>query len=176
MTVDEFLIWAETAPGRHELIDGVPVAMASNSQNHSVLQVNIAYLIKLVLGRGPCRTLIGAGIRRGDRSDQWYEADVAVSSTPQPGASKWQEAPVVVVEILSSSTAEQDRGTKVPDYQAIDSVQDILLVSSEKRRVSHWTRQQDGWFVRDIIGAGAFTLQGVPVTMSMDAIYEQTDL
>jgi Uma2 family endonuclease len=38
-----------------------------------------------------------------------------------------------------------DFETKLPDYQRMSSVREILLVSSEERRVERWLREGDGW-------------------------------
>ena len=38
MTVDDFLVWAETQEGRWELYDGVPVAMSPERVIHGLVK------------------------------------------------------------------------------------------------------------------------------------------
>jgi len=55
--------------------------------------------------------------------------------------------PVVVIEVLSSSTVEHDRGRKAYDYRRIPWVQEIALVASEQRHVEIWRRWGAKWKV-----------------------------
>ena len=61
----------------------------------------------------------------------------------------------MIIEILSPSTSVFDRSQKVEDYQEILSVQTILLVYTDARRVRVWRRDGPRWIVEDVIGSGA---------------------
>jgi Uma2 family endonuclease len=79
--------------------------------------------------------------------------------------------PVIVVEVLSPSTPEHDRGRKAYDYRRIESVREIVLVSSEQRHVEIWRRRGAKWEVGDLIGDAAVELEAVGITIPMAAIY-----
>ena len=112
-----------------------------------------------------------AGIQRPDRDDTFYEADVIVSCTPiEPGRAAIPD-PVLVVEVLSPSTIEHDRGRKTYDYSQIASVQEIVLVSSEQRHVVIWRRRGTKWEVEHLIGEAALRLEAVAVAIPFAAIY-----
>jgi len=67
MTVAEFLAWDDGTDTRHELIDGVPVAMAPPASFHGTIAVNVAVAIDRRLeGRAPCRGQSEAGIQLDD--------------------------------------------------------------------------------------------------------------
>ena len=53
-----------------------------------------------------------------------------------------------MVEVLSPTTSAIDFNRKLPDYQQIPSMRDILLVSSMERLIRHWRREPDGWIER----------------------------
>ena len=129
--------------------------MAPVAPSHSVIVVESRHELKSRL-KAPCYAGSEAGIERPDRDDTFYEADVVVSCTPlAPGMATIPE-PVVVVEVLSPSTLEHDRGRKAYDYRRIESVREIVLVSSEQRHVVIWRRRGAKWEVEDLIGdAGA---------------------
>ena len=119
MTVAEFLTWDDGTDTRYELIDGRPVAMAPVTAGHSIIAVNLAMRSE----RGSRRpvTRAEAGVARPDRDDTFYEADLVVSCTPvAPGMAVIPD-PVVVIEVLSPSTVEHDRGRKAYDYRRIPS-------------------------------------------------------
>jgi Uma2 family endonuclease len=65
--------------------------------------------------------------------------------------------PVVLVEVLSPSTAEYDRGEKLSHYQRIDSVQHMVHVAHDARRVEVWSRTESG-FTRAAFEEGSVVL------------------
>ncbi|HEX3210346.1 MAG TPA: Uma2 family endonuclease, partial [Geminicoccaceae bacterium] len=79
--------------------------------------------------------------------------------------------PVVVIEVLSPSTIEHDRGRKAYDYSQIDSVREIVLVSSEQRHVVIWRRRGTKWEVEHLIGDAALGLESVGLTLPFATIY-----
>lgn len=73
---------------------------------------------------------------------------------------------------LGSSTAQHDRGTKLFDYREIPSVQEILLVSIEARRVEIWRREGPRWIVETLIGDAELHLAAVDEPIPLAAIYD----
>ena len=80
--------------------------------------------------------------------------DVSVVCPPVQGQSEYVIAnPVLVVEVLSPSTADFDRGTKFDHYRKIPSLREYLLFWQDLPRVEQHTRTDDGnWLLRDIVG------------------------
>jgi Uma2 family endonuclease len=170
MTVAEFLTWNDGTDTRYELIDGRPVAMAPVAPSHSVIVANVTHELKSRLQK-PCYVGTEAGVERPGRDDTFYEADVVVSCTPvAPGIAAIPD-PVVVIEVLSPSTVEHDRGRKAYGYRRIPSVQEIVLVASEQRHVEVWRRRGAKWEVEDLIGDAALELDAVAVQIPFAAIY-----
>ena len=71
-----------------------------------------------------------------------------------------------MVEVLSPSTSAIDFNRKLPDYQQIPSMQDVLLVSSMERLVRHWRRAPDGWIEHRHRRSATVRLTGLPVTLA----------
>jgi Uma2 family endonuclease len=170
MTVAEFLTWDDGTDTRYELIEGRPVAMAPVAPSHSVIVVNLGYELKARL-KTPCYAGSEAGIERPGRDDTFYEADVVVSCTPVGPDMAVIPDPVVVIEVLSPSTIEHDRGRKTYDYRRIPSVREIVLVASEQRHIVIWRRRGAKWEVEDLIGDAALDLEAVGVKIPFAAIY-----
>jgi Uma2 family endonuclease len=58
--------------------------------------------------------------------------------------------PLVLVEVLSPSTADYDRGEKFEHYRTLASLQVYLLIAQERCHVVHYTRQQDNtWLLAE---------------------------
>jgi Uma2 family endonuclease len=175
MTVAEFLAWDDGTDTRYELLDGRLVAMAPVAPSHSVVVANLTHELKSAL-KAPCYAGSEAGIERPGRDDTFYEADVVVSCTPLAADMATIPEPVVVVEVLSPSTLLHDRGRKAYDYRRIDSVREIVLVSSEQRRVEIWRRRGAKWELEDLIGDASLELESVTVTIPLADIYADTPL
>jgi Uma2 family endonuclease len=177
MTVDEFLAWDDGTDTRHELIDGVIVAMASPSANHGTVVANIARAIgNLVEPRPPCRPIVEAGLAVS--AQRFFVADVVVTCAP-PRDDPRVTDPCLVVEVLSPSTRKDDVGLKVPEYQEIASVREIWLVDAERRRVQLWSR--DGtvpsrWIVEDFVGGASFTSAVLDGRIELDTLCRNTTL
>ena len=76
-----------------------------------------------------------------------------------------------MIEVLSPSTVEHDRGRKAYDYRRIPSVQEIVLVASEQRHVVIWRRRGAKWEVEDLIGDAVLELESMGVAVPFATIY-----
>jgi len=170
-TVEEFLAWDDGTDRRYELVDGRIVAMAPPSEAHGTIVANLAAELRNRL-RPPCRVVGEAGVVPADRDDSYYQTDLLVTCAPPERGRRHPVDPVLIVEVLSPSTADHDRGRKVEDYSRLPSVQEILLVSSEERRVRSWRRDGPRWIVEDLIGEAELRLETVPDPIPLAAIYE----
>jgi Uma2 family endonuclease len=170
MTVAEFLTWDDGTDTRYELVRGKVVALAPPSAKHSVIASKIGGALEASLKR-PCYVGMNAGVVRPDRDDTFYEADLVVSCTPLEGDMTTIPQPTVVIEVLSPTTAEHDRGGKLYDYRRIASVQEIALVASEQHHVEVWRRRGAKWEVEDLIGDAVLELEAVGVQIPFAAIY-----
>jgi Uma2 family endonuclease len=170
MTVAEFLEWNDGTETHYELVRGKIVAMAPPSAKHSVIASKIGGALEARLKR-PCYVGMNAGVVRPDRDDTLYEADLVVSCTPLEADMTTIPQPTVVIEVLSPTTAEHDRGGKLYDYRRIPSVQEIALVASEQRHVEIWRRRGAKWEVEDLIGDATLELETVGVAILFAAIY-----
>jgi Uma2 family endonuclease len=170
MTIAEFLEWDDGTDRRFELLDGAPVMMAPAVEAHGELAVALGAEIRARL-KPPCRVISEAGMLIPDRADTYYVADLAVSCTPREPGRRMVVEPVLVVEVLSPSTSQVDRWRKVADYRTLPSVQEILVVFSDERRVELQQRTSGGWRVEDLIGKAEIELSCCDSPIPLDAVY-----
>jgi Uma2 family endonuclease len=174
-TIDEFLAWDDGTDRRYELVRGDIVAMAPPEHAHGAIAAKAVIAIGSRL-RPPCHVVTEAGIVRPDRADTYFQADLAATCRlPTPG-SRYVGDPIVIVEVLSPSTAAYDRGVKLPEYRSIASIEEILLISSWERRVEHWRRTPDGWAVAEPGGDAMLHLASVSVEFTIADLYEGVTL
>lgn len=174
MTVAEFLGWEDGTDTRYELLGGEPVAMAPPAVAHGILALRLGARIEAALrARPPCLVQSAAGIARPDRDDTCYVADLAVTCARlQPGQHLMTD-PLLIVEILSPGTVAHDRHTKVPDYRRIASVQEILLIDSERVFAEVLRRNGERWITEIIEGReAALFLASIALTVTTSDLYE----
>ena len=173
MTVDEFLRWDDGTDARYELVDGFVVAMAPPVPRHGTLTLRLGGAIDAALRtRPPCSAHGEAGIVRPDRDDTFYVADIAVTCDPLQPDDQLIRNPILIVEILSPSTATFDRNRKVPDYRRIASVQEILLLDSASVFAEVLRRDGDRWITEIVQGpTSTLSLGSVPITIPMAELY-----
>ena len=140
---DEFLVWAEAQPrGRFERVEGEVVAMAPERWAHARLKAYIWQALNREIKRSglPCQAAPGGmTVQIDDETD--YEPDALVNCGPAiPDDAIAAPNPIVIVEVLSPSTASVDTGAKLADYFRLASVQHYLLVRPFRREVIHHRR------------------------------------
>lgn len=176
MTVQEFLARDDGTDTRYELVDGRPVAMAPPSPVHSRIAGSIAGALYGRL-KPPCRAHVEHGVTLANDDENLYQADVAVVC----GGVRRGESPpdpILIVEVLSPSTAGHDRGRKAPHYRAfVPGLQVILLVHTERRWVERWARDGERWIVTDHIGEGGpVALDALGTGIDLAEVYAGIDI
>ena len=168
-TLEEFLAFDDGTDTRYELFDGQIFAMAPASDVHGALVARL--VVRLGTGlRPPCEVVIEAGIVPPERAESFYEADLAVTCAGLTGQ-QFVAEPVLIVEVLSPSTAAIDRDRKLPDYRTIPSLRDILVVSSTEPRIEHFRREAEGWKIHDLRGHGTLHLEAFDLIIDVTELY-----
>ena len=174
MTLEEFLRWDDGTDTRYELIASYPVAMAPPAEAHRILAVRLVSRIDAALaGRRPCNAQIEPGVVRPDRADSYYVPDIAVTCEPNEPGRQAMVDPILIVEILSPSTERTDRRLKLPAYQIMESVREIMLIDADSHHAELYRRQNDHWGIQLVRGAEAtLFLASVDLQISMSELYE----
>jgi Uma2 family endonuclease len=173
MSLDEFLRWDDETGTRYELIGGFPMAMAPPSEAHGVLAARLAARLESALAaRRPCRAVVEAGVVREDRRDMFFVADVGVTCASYDPRRQHMQDPILLIEILSPSTERHDRRVKLPAYQGIGSVQEILLLAADEAYAELHRRHGDLWVIQIIPAGGSLRLDSVGIEVSLVELYE----
>lgn len=175
-TYADYLAVEQVSEHRHEFIDGVIVAMAGGSGEHNALASRFGALFGSRVPRG-CRSYSPdqrfwiAGTARGRYSD-----GSIICGKPEYAAHDGQAAtnPLVIVEILSPSSAGDDDGDKRRDFQSLTTLQAYVIAAQDTRRVKVYRRNERGdWHGQpDLYLDGAFELPGLTAPLTVDAIYD----
>ena len=170
-TLEEFLAFDDGTDTSYQLFEGRIVAMNPPPRGHGAL---VARLIRIIGNqlKPPCEVYAEAGIIPVNRRHSWYKADLIVTCTPGNYKDQFIAEPVLVVEVLSPTIGATDFNRKLPDYQQMPSMRDVLLVSSMERLIRHWRRGPDGWTEHGHRRSATVRLGALPVTIAMGDLYE----
>ena len=143
MTVDEFLAWATRQErGHYELFDGRVIMQQPQNWGHAELCARIYSLLAAAIERS-CVPFYAAPMGMTVRITKKYafEPDALVAPLPKPERTDLEiPNPVLVVEVLSPSTAKRDRTDKLAGYFKVPSIQHYLIIDPDEREVI-WHRR-----------------------------------
>jgi Uma2 family endonuclease len=174
LTVDEFLEWEKHQDVRHEFIEGQVFAMVGTTMAHNVIAGNIQALLHAQLrGRG-CRVF--ASDMKVQLKNRFYYPDVLISCEKFDAKKLFVTEPVLIVEVLSDSTATTDKREKLTGYQRLRSLQCYLLVSQNERLVTVYMKDEgENWLVTTLQDEACLDLAALPcgqITLPLSAVYE----
>jgi Uma2 family endonuclease len=142
-TLAEFLTWEEQQPERYERVGGVIRMMTGGTVAHNRITRNCARALETRLLGSDCEVFTSDIKVVAPEEDVIYPDVVVVCGAIADEATRL-ETPVVVVEVLSESTAARDHGPKRWAYQMIPSLQHYVLIDQAKPVVEVASRDDDG--------------------------------
>jgi Uma2 family endonuclease len=173
MTADEFLLWAEGKEGRWELLDGVPQMMSPERslRAETKAEAYVALREAIRLKGLSCRVYPdGMAIRVDARTT--YEPDASVTCGPRAPADAIEIAdPIILVEVLSPSTAGIDHGRKLSGYFSLPSVQHYLILDPERRVAIHHKRGLGEAIETRVLTDGAARLDPPGFEVAVEALF-----
>jgi Uma2 family endonuclease len=99
LTEEEYLALERESPLRHELLEGIPYAMAGAGLDHNLIVTNLVALLKPLARAKGCR-VYSETVKLKLYEDTFYYPDVMVVCGPKAHP-LYETAPCLVVEVLS---------------------------------------------------------------------------
>ncbi len=163
-----YLAWEETQAGRNEYIAGEVFAMVGVRQSHNVATGNLYNVLRRELKGSSCRVFIESVKTRVEAADCFFYPDVVVSCDPRDRLTpEYISHPLLVVEVLSDSTAAFDRGGKFAAYRKLESLHEYVLVDVAAQRIEVFRRNPENHWVLYDFGAGD-TLELASLALKLD--------
>lgn len=142
-TKDEYLLLEERAETKHELVSGEIYAMAGAKENHVKITGNIFRNIANHLLESSC-DVYSSDMKLSAGFDCYYP-DVFVKCDPDDNDELVKEKPILIVEVLSESTKNFDRGNKLENYLKIPTLKEYVLVRQKEIEVWIYRRTGRKW-------------------------------
>lgn len=133
LSVEEYFILEEKSLEKHEYYGGEIFALAGASFNHNVIVRNVLGEIYAFL-KGKSCDIFPSDLRlRIPSVDLYTYPDLMIVCDAPEFLEERTDTilnPRVIIEVLSPSTKDYDRGSKFTFYRSIDSLQEYILVDS----------------------------------------------
>ena|ERR1051325_1444691 len=178
LTPEEYLRMERAAEYKSEYDDGVIIAMSGASLRHNIIVHGLARSIGNRL-ENRCLVLSNDMKVRVLNPTRFFYPDVLVVCDRPQVADDQKDVllnPLIVIEVLSESTAKYDRERKFLSYQEIDSLKEYVLVSQDSPRVEHYRREAEHWVYTKSEGLeGTVALPSAGCEIPLREIYAQVD-
>jgi Uma2 family endonuclease len=170
ISAEEYLEGERLSDTKYELIHGEVYAMAGVSKNHERISVNILSSLINRLNQSPCEPF-GSDIKV-KAGENFYYPDVTVVCNDEGDSDYFTESPIIIVEVLSKSTRQNDRTIKKYDYLKIPTLQEYVLIEQDLVEVEVF-RKKNNWHPDYYYLEDEITLESIGITLSVEAIYHR---
>jgi len=146
LSPEEYLEQERRAEYKSEYLVGEIFALAGASRRHALIVTNLIGELGQQLRGKPCEVYSGDLRLRVTPTGLYTYPDVMLVCADVQFADDQKDTvlnPVVLIEVLSESTSDYDRGRKFEYYRTLPSLSEYLTVAQDKPHIEHWTRQQE---------------------------------
>jgi Uma2 family endonuclease len=181
LTAEEYLRFEKDSLDKHEFFQGEVFAMAGASPRHNVIFSNLFGELAYRLKGNPCRPY-GSDLRIHIPENTLYTySDISIicgEIVPTESDEDTAKLPTVLIEILSNSSRDYDRGGKFRLYRDIPSLKEFIVIDSQQIGIEAYRINPMGhWELEDYRYADqTLFIHTVGISMSLTEIYQGTKL
>ena len=174
---EEYLALERQAETKSEYLDGEIFAMTGASRKHNRLSVNLTVALDSQLRDKGCEVYANQMRVKVSVTGLYTYPDVIVVC----GEPQFEDAevdtllnPTLIIEVLSKSTEDYDRGTKFLHYRALPSLREYILIAQNRIHVEHHLRQNDAWLLTETdLREDVIELPSVGARLALTEIYDR---
>ncbi len=174
MSIEEYLNWEPQQEIRYEYVNGEVLAMTGGTIPHNDIALNLYRSLYPHLQARGCRINVSDVKLQVSDSSLYYYPDLIISCDPRDlTARRFIQHPKAIIEVLSPGTEGYDRGDKFTAYQSMTSLQEYVLVDSEKVSVECYRRGEGRmWLYTPYRAGDILTLESIEWSGAIELIYE----
>ena len=181
LSIEEYLAFERDSNVKHEYYLGEVFAMNGAGGRHNILFSNLFTLIGIHLRGKPCRPY-GSDMRVHIPENTLFTyPDISIFCGELKTLDREEDSaigPTVLLEILSPSTKNYDRGEKFKLYRDIPSLREYILVDTESVRIEvfrmnasrHWELEEYKLLDETL------TIHAIDLSIPLRDIYSDTKL
>ncbi|MCW6050561.1 Uma2 family endonuclease [Microcoleus sp. A2-C5] len=179
-TEEQYLALEETAEDKSEYLDGEIIPMTGGSTNHNRLAGNVYIALNLALPEQEYDVFIGDVRLWVPKVRLYTYPDVMVIlGKPEYHNNRTDMItnPQVIVEVLSKSTKNYDRGDKFKLYKTIPSFREYILIDQTQINVEQYSKTENKkWLYSEYDEEDtALVFNSFEVEIPLSAIYKKVN-
>jgi len=178
---EEYFEMEKYAVFKSEYYHGELFAMSGASVNHNLITMNTGASLHTSLRNSNCFVFPSDIKVQVDEAMHYTYPDISIVCGDIKYAANRNDVisnPIVIIEILSKSTADYDKGSKFTAYKHIDSLQDYILIDQYSYHVEYYHKlDKMEWNFKDIKNLNNFfTIKSINVELKLSDIYYRVKL
>jgi Uma2 family endonuclease len=180
-TAQEYLAMERNSLFKSEYFNGEIFAMGGASPRHVLIVTNVVAELRSQLKKRAC-TVYSTDLRVivSQMGSYTYPDVVVVCDAPEFDDEHQDTLlnPTLIVEVLSDSTKDYDRGGKFEQYRTIRSFVEYLLIAQDRHHIEHHTRQpDDSWVLHETNNPGdVIRLESIDCALPLSEIYDKVEI
>ena len=180
-TLEEYLELDHVSEGKIEFWDGNVFTLAGASEAHDRIQSNAHFFLRLKLQGRKCRVFLSE--MRVDVPDYppYRYPDLSAlcgeAKFKKLGKQELLVNPSLIIEVLSESTADFDRGYKFTYYKSIESFTEYILIAQDRPHVTQFVKQSDNSWLQHEFNAidERFYLASLDCELELAELYQDVE-
>ena len=179
-TSAEYLALEEAADYKSEYYRGEIFAMAGGSYNHNMIAGNLYAALNQFVASRSCFAFTSDMKLFVEQYDLYTYPDAMVICGQIHFAKNRTDTvtnPKILIEVLSKSTQDYDRGLKFEAYRSLKSCQDYILIDQERVHLEYYHKLPDNrWALTEFKTAEAsLTIESLDFEIPISQIYHKVD-
>lgn len=181
VTVPEYLELERTGDIKHEYFAGAIYAMVGASVQHNLITGNTYASLHAQLRKRNCNVFPSDMRVKAVQTGLYTYPDITVVCGQLQFEDEREDTlvnPVVLIEVLSPSTENYDRGKKFQNYRTMLSLREYILIAQDDHRVEHYARQSDNtWILSEVVDLhDRVELTSIQCVLDLVDIYEKVEI
>jgi len=180
-TVAEYLEMEDAATEKHEYYQGEIFAMSGPKYQHVLVSGNLLGSLMNKLKGKPCRPLNSNMRVHIQKNTLFTYPDISiVCGDPEfLNNDEWNLLnPTVIIEVLSPSTKNYDRGDKFNLYRDIPTLKEYILVDTDTIGIEAFSINAQGrWVLKEYKNiSDTLSMKSIKISVKLEVIYEGTKI
>lgn len=172
-TIEEYLDLEKTSEIRHEFVYGKLIPMSGESKIANDIALNCATWLRQILTAKGFKVYVQSVKVQVDEKGLYRYPDVMVAPKSDDANSHLVTQPIVLIEVVSESSADRDRVTKLREYVRIPSLQHYIIIDQFEALVESYRREGDSWTFEILENVNAeIDIKAFDIKLSLIEIYE----
>jgi Uma2 family endonuclease len=176
---EEYLQMERASQEKHEYFKGEVSLIGGIGESHSIVVGSTLAALYVQLRKRPCQIYTSDMRVRIPAKGLYTYPDISVvCGTPEfeDDGLDTLVNPTIIIEVLSSSTEQYDRGKKFQHYRTVASLKEYILIAHDNVRIEHFARQGDQWILADAKTIDSvLSLPSIECTLSLSDVYKKVN-